>query len=143
MKKFIATTLLGIGLFFPSVANAEVSNKDLFEARLFKEMGYTTFVMAGVSYGCGQAVQPNMKNWLGFVRDWYTSHYDEDATHEDTRNWIISKTAIDFSYGAALIEKESCDGFNDWVIDNEGVTTFTSSLLNLYQPEKSYSYGAL
>jgi len=142
MKTLIASAILGIGLLFPSVANAEVSNKDLYEARLFKEMGYTTFVMAGVSYGCGKAVQPNMKNWLGFVREWHLAHYDEDATREDTRNWIISKTAIDFSYGVALIEKEGCDGFNDWVIDNEGVTTFTGSLLNLYQPNDGYQYGA-
>ena len=141
MKKLIATALLGVGLLFPSVANAEVSNKDLFEARLFKEMGWSTFVMAGVAYDCGVAVQPNMANWLGFVREWHMEHYDADATREDTRNWIISKTAIDYSYGIALIEAVGCDGFNDYIIDNEDVTTFTGSLLNLYQPEGSHLYG--
>ena len=141
MKKLIATALLGVGLLFPSVANAEVSNKDLFEARLFKEMGWSTFVMAGVAYECGTAVQPNMKNWLDFVHEWYVSNYKEDATHEDTRDWIISKTAIDYSYGIAAIEAVGCDGFNDYIIDNEDVTTFTGSLLNLYQPEGADLYG--
>ena len=142
MKKLIAATLLSVGLFFPSVANAEVSNKDMFEARLFKEMGYVTFVLAGVTAKCGEMVQPNISNWMNFVHDWHTSHYDEDASREDTRNWIISKTAIDYTYGVALINNQGCDGFNDWVIDNEDVTTFTGSLLNLYQPHNGYQYGA-
>ena len=141
MKKLIAATLLGVGLLFPSVANAEVSNKDLFEARLFKEMGWSTMLFAGVAAECGTVAQPGMGNWLTFVREWHISWYDADATQEDTRNWIISKTAIDYSLGLEMISAIGCDGFNEFIIEQQDKTTFTNSLLDLYQPERSFLNG--
>ena len=143
MKNFIVSTLIFIGIGLSANASAKVSAQELYEARILKEAGKITFLMAGVAYGCGEMVQPNLKNWLYFVHGWHKAHHDETATIFDTRDWIISKTAIDYSYGVDLFMREGCQGFNNWVIDNEGVTTFTGSLLNLYQPEKGYSYGIL
>lgn len=115
-------------------ADSKVTQFDLYEARLFKEMGLVTTVMAGNSRRCGTLVKENVGVFLDIAQEHYRRHYINDATREMTRDWIISKTAIDFARANFLIDVRGCDGFNEVIIDREDQTTFTGSLLNYYQP---------
>lgn len=133
-----AISLIAIAVIFVGVtafdANAEVTAFDRYEARLFKEMGLVTTAMAGQSYGCGAMVKPNVGRFLDIVQNHYRRFYIQDADREMVRDWIVSKTAIDFSRAAILIEVRGCDGFNEVMIEREDQTTFTGSLLNYYDP---------
>jgi hypothetical protein len=133
VSKLFAALVVGM-LFISTPATSKVSQFDLDEARLFKEMGLVSTVMAGDAYRCGLIVKENVSVFLDIVQEHYRKHYIQDADRQMTRDWIVSKTAIDFSRAAWLIEVRGCDGFNEVVIEREDETTFTGSLLNYYNP---------
>lgn len=134
MLKIITMAAIA-ALTLNTTAQSAVSEQELFEARLFKEMGSISSLMAAANYECGTLNKHNIGLFMKTVEGFYKEYYDDSATRADVRDWMVSKTAIDYSNAVGYIYQHGCSAYNTHMVNREGMSTFTESFLNYYQPK--------
>jgi len=133
MNKIIALVVVVVSMATTSWA-ANREDTRYYGMDIMIELEYIAELMAGDTQGCGVMYTPNIKVTMDKVVEYYMKTIDENATAKDVADWAADNTVDEYSEAVDFIDNAGCELFNVFVIDKEGDSKFTDSLLNYYQP---------